>query len=402
MQNNNKQDYIFDILGITSREDSYTGLICNAFQNLEEFRKNIIENFFELKTQMDKTWKVKVRPNVSYVKKDEDNEKSRTKDCPDMIFYSVNDDNIENIVIVENKIFSGEGWKQTERYVSDKFKNQIKNFEGKNTENAKYKYIYLTLDGEKPASDEFNPKSYDELIKCIPNKLGNSKLETLLDELRLMIQERLNFPLPKDDDTSKGFLDTKSEGLVNNILKFRRLSNYLFENLRKKENFKDDFGLSGNRANTIYLYQLWKKGIWASDEIDKQKYSEPNYHIHFELQFRISSSNYLELCLHYETNPYLYRQEFKKKGKEIVELYDQKREAFYNKFNEKKEELENWSIGTRRQKGKNSNQIAKIKLNKKPQMIDFSVFELKQFLEVEINTITPIITDCINSILEKA
>ena len=107
-------EHIFDILGIGSREDSYTDLIAYAFEHSSEFRQNILTKLGE---QDYGDWKGWIRPPIPIKSKS-----GRKKDVPDLILFS---NKKQKVLLIENKVFSCEGWEQTKRYASDEFK---KNF----------------------------------------------------------------------------------------------------------------------------------------------------------------------------------------------------------------------------------------------------------------------------------
>jgi len=78
-------EQIFEILGISTREDSYTDLIAYAFNNSDTFRQKMLTNLNE---RDDGNWKFRTRPPIQI--KDND---SRKKDVPDMILLNSKENN---------------------------------------------------------------------------------------------------------------------------------------------------------------------------------------------------------------------------------------------------------------------------------------------------------------------
>jgi len=74
------KEYIFDILGIGNREDSYTDLIAYSFKTSDEFKKNILE---QLSVPYQDDWIVKTRLPVAIK-----SSTGRKKDVPDMLLFS--------------------------------------------------------------------------------------------------------------------------------------------------------------------------------------------------------------------------------------------------------------------------------------------------------------------------
>lgn len=180
------EEHIFDILGIGNREDSYTDLIAYSFTTSSSFRENVL-NILEMPDYDD--WfsltrlPVAIKSNIG-----------RKKDVPDLLLISKKGN---KIVLIENKVHSNEGWAQTERYASDEFKESLIHYLHRNelleSQTPDIKFFYLTLDGDKPSSTEFNILKYSDIANCIPSNLGNSKRDILLQELKERIDEYYNW-----------------------------------------------------------------------------------------------------------------------------------------------------------------------------------------------------------------
>ena len=268
-------DHIFEILGIGSREDSYTDLIHYAFENNTEFKKKLLKLLNE---QNFNDWKAITRPSVTIV-----SETGRKKDVPDLIIFSKK---AYKILLIENKVFSGEGWKQTERYSSDDFKNSLTKDlvkKEKMVENPKFKFIFLTLYGKEPSSSNFLTKSYKDIANCIPQTLSNTKLDILLTELKERINEYENWPLPKENDVVLNYLHNTNR-LVNSYRTFTIMSKNLIDT---KNVPVVECSITANRGSGYIPLCIWQKDEWKGEKDSTEKSEQIDgrkcFDIHFEL-----------------------------------------------------------------------------------------------------------------------
>jgi len=311
-------EHIFDILGIGSREDSYTDLIAHAFRQHSEFRKNLLALLGE---EDYNDWEHRVRPSVPIM-----SETGRKKDVPDLILFNKK---ANKIILIENKVFSGEGWNQTERYASNEFKKSLESY--LEIPKANFKFFFLTLDETEPHSSLFQTISYLDISKCIPKTLGNSKLDILLKELRERIDEYYNWPKPSENDVVLDYLKN-TRRLVNSYRTFRIVADSLLES---NTEFLKECGITANRGSGYIPLCLWYKKSWRSREAE-EKDGGKCYNIHFEFQWdtRKDREN-LALYLHYETNPYMTQNELKEISKDFVAEYEKSRDDFFSYIKEK-------------------------------------------------------------------
>jgi len=312
------KEHIFDILGIGSREDSYTNLIAYAFEHFPEFKQNILTKLGE---QDYGDWKVCIRPQIPIK-----SGRGRKKDVPDLILFSKEK---QKVILIENKLFSLEGWEQTERYASDEFKRGLINFLNFDT-TPETKYFFLTLDDAKPCSPSFKTISYSEISECIPNDLNNSKLDILLKELKERIDEYYNLQPPEENEIVLDYLIKNVSGLVNEYRTFKILTDNLLD-----RQFLKELGITKNRGNFYIPYCSWYKEKWRGKEYPKEKDVSKCFDIHFELQWdtREEQEN-LTLFLHYHTYPYMTQKELKEVEEYFVEKYQKARDKFYNYIKE--------------------------------------------------------------------
>ncbi len=321
------KEHIFDILGIGSREDSYTDLIAYAFKHHSKFRQNILRMLGE---QDYGNWDVLVRPSVPIK-----SESGRKKDVPDLIFFNKKK---QKVLLIENKIFSDEGWEQTKRYAEPEFKESLAKYI-KLDPNIGINYFYLTLDGIQPASPDFKAISYSDILECIPDTLGSSKLDILLEELRERLVEYYNWSPPKEDDIVLDYLKN-TRRLVDRYRTFKIITDSFLN-----EGFKKNHGITANRGSGYIPFCQWCKEHWVGEKYEKGKNvsGAKCYNIHFEFQWdtREDREN-LTLYLHYEINPYKTQNDLREIEEHFVEEYLQKRDEFYNYI--KKQSPPEWNI----------------------------------------------------------
>jgi hypothetical protein len=329
-------EHIFEILGIRSREDSYTDLIAYAFNNNFEFKKNFLLHILEENQPSD--WeKPIVRPSV-FIKKS-----SRTKDMPDLILINKK---IPKVILIENKIFSDEGWEQTKHYASHEFKQALVEYLKKNNmllndDQIQFVYYFLTLEGKKAAAEKFRPLSYCRILEILNDiKFGNSKLDILLQELKERLEEYYQWPCPVETDNVFSYLN-KTKRLVNQYRTFQILMKTL---LADKKEFEKWGGITSNRGCGYIPLYLFYKPSWVGREYSKETDGFECYHIHFELQWN-TRWNELTLYLHYETNPYMTKAEYYKVIDEQFKIrYRTRREEFVSFLKEHMNRINNWQI----------------------------------------------------------
>jgi len=363
-------DHIFEILGISSREDSYTDLIAYAFEHNPEFRKNFLTL---LKEEDDDNWKHLIRPPVSIT-----TDSGRKKDVPDLILFN---EKTNKGLLIENKIFSEEGLKQTERYASKEFRESLENHLEMKVEKYKVdlKYFFLTLDKEiKPCSTSFKTILYSDISKCIPTTLANSTLDILLKELKERIDEYYNWPPPQENDVVLNYLK-KTNRLVNFNRTFRIVTDRL---LNSDLNLQKEHGITANPGSGNILLCLWYKKTWSSQEYPEETDGSKCYNIHFEFQWDTSTrKENLTLYLHYETNPYMTQNALRREvSEDFIVKYNKARNNFFNVVKEKA--TGEWNIN------KTTLRIADHSFNK-----NITFEELKKKANELINSMIPLIDD---------
>lgn len=340
----NEESDIFDILGISGREDSYTDLIHSIFDMSDEFKKNIRDEFFEDGEDI-KDLNIKIR---SYYFTPEG---TRKKIIPDIILYNEN-----KLVIIEVKVFSSEGKDQLKSYSAgvEEIKEQLELKD--EIEVGKY---YLTLDKQNDLPGEFTSMTWKEFADLIPETIDNKficnchAINMCIKDLKKRVDDYEDVNI----DVSKNFKD---------IYKWHHFVSY--EKILKQI-FKDEFDVkwyewsiwegweSGENCYAasiqVYCDETWishDQIVFNTDENDDEVINKDyitvtnNYDIHYEI--KIIDNNKIEFRIDYHTNPYLTNNEIKGYG--LLHLYDDRRNIiaeFNSKYSEKEPDKLNKAQG---------------------------------------------------------
>ncbi|MEA4989187.1 MAG: PD-(D/E)XK nuclease family protein [Anaerovorax sp.] len=319
---------VFEILGINSREDSYTELIKNAFDNSKEFKDNFCILFAGYKSD---DFELSVRCASVYI-----DISTKNKEIPDMILYSKNNN---ELILIENKIFSGEGYEQTNRYSKSIFLESVKmQFEMKD---AKFdKFYFITLDGQKAKSDKFVSMSWSNMISdCSKNVVfQDERLKLLMNDLIEKSIHYMNFKEPSGNTTFKHYFKNCKKWVTKS-----RAFEVAFKNsckdIAKKYNVEYTFGIQNNRNGEqlliVFQNQQWiKYSLKAINLNDLSEEELDEYgncrNIHVELNWT-ERENRISLFIHYETNPYLKRRELENYPAKLIERYNENKEIFKQK-----------------------------------------------------------------------
>ena len=361
-------EHIFDILGIGGREDSYTDLIAHSFEMLPELKTNILA---KLSLPDCDDWIIKTRLPIAIK-----SNTGRKKDIPDMLMVSKK---TNCIVLIENKIFSGEGWEQTRRYASEEFKSSLIQYLNENRMIGSHKphmeFFYLTLDSDKPASSTFKILNYLSISECIPDNLGNSKRDILLQELKERVNEYYNWKSPINEDVIIDYLN-RAKRLVTP----HRAFHIMAEHMGIDESFAKDNYVTGNRGSSyIPAYQWYKNPRWRGTSCKIEKNGHTCFEINIDFQWD-TRYDLFDLYLEYTTCPYQTRKELKIYGETFLNDYRQKRDLFFEHVNDS--DTGKWVVK------KTPLRIAKVNFDK-----NITFGELKQNISDLTSTATEIVDE---------
>ena len=327
--NINEKD-IFDILGISGREDSYTDLIYSIFEISEGFRKKLLKKFFNGNEDID-NFEMKIRSCYFTP------EGSRKKIIPDIILHNNNE-----IVIIEVKIFSGEGENQLKRYDEglNTIIEQLKLDAAMNVN----KY-FLTLDKyeDNKLGGGFKSLTWYEFIDLIPDKTNSDIINKCIKDLK----ERVN----EYDSYCRNEVDIKDIYNWHHFVSYEKILKQIFKKEMIGEKYEWDIWEGWENGENCYAatIQVYCDKSWLSDENTKININDEedkvinkdiisvknNYDIHYEIKIIDNKDNKdkrrIEFRIDYHTNPYFTNKDIK--GYELLSL-DEGRKNIIKEFNE--------------------------------------------------------------------
>ena len=336
-------DDTFEILGIGGREDSYTDLLVRGLNEIPDFMENLINNLPGNKGfKYEGDWKAISRIGVTIQKP-----AGRSKDTPDMVLYS---QTANSLIIIENKVFSGEGWKQTERYSDNEFfQKLLERLQSDpfcvNLNNSKLGFYYLTLDGTKASCDKFEVLRYRDIIKAIPlnlsSQLPNSRTGVLLKEFHDRVSHYENWKKNIPDPT------VQIEDYLTNTAGFVTQTD-IFNNIctNMNINLTPSWGCTANQGCGSIPYFTWRKEVWENISFATSQNTKYKLDIHFELQWN-SCTKHIVLYLHSHTNPYITEKDFERECANlphVIENYKKLRNKLYDHLELMKKKDSEWVL----------------------------------------------------------
>jgi hypothetical protein len=333
---NSKRD-LFDALGISTREDSYTTLLANVF-NEPEGEKWAQNYFEEALAQPAPAGPVNVTPRL-YLR----NEGMKTADIPDLVFTFGHP--VTDIWLVEAKIKSGEGSDQLLRYETDAAQAKVlEALDLEKSAEAEWHYSYLTLECDRPTKQtKFEAITYEPLCNILPAEpeLGvellpayNCMRDRFLDYYGAR-SEVLNGSFPPDSVTVDEYL-SNTWGLIDEKSRFHWLTRRITEEFGMQPALTE----AQNPGSAAVVCEMRDPG-WQSDleyRVDKALLYKC-FDVHLELQLPYGGDS-VSFTLHYHTHPYIQglrnREDIPLEEREI---HQERREAFARALDYKSSEL---------------------------------------------------------------
>lgn len=307
---------IFDILGVSAREDSYTNLIACYFNDNEQFKNDLLS---ELKARKASDWEAKTRLPIKL--------KGSRKIIPDLILFSKKQN---QIIIIEVKVFANEGKDQTDLYSEIRRMEQLD--KELKLENSEKLFYFLTLNGNGAKSKHFENINFSLVEKLLPSiTLPRTKLEILIAELKFRLKEYYEFPAPGPREVALEYLKNTYR-LVNQQRTFEKLIDFV---LPRSGRFEYKTGTSNNQGDGLTYYIYWYKEGWEGEKIEKAKSGRNCFEYHFEFHWHTNNKKTpLAIYLHYHVHPYKTKGALKKLQKQEV-INSQ----FINEYNERRDQL---------------------------------------------------------------
>jgi hypothetical protein len=315
---------IFDILGVTTRENSYTSLFCAAFNEKPEFRRQLLAQIApEWGAAENSTWRARQQVGVSF---------SNKKLILDLVCF---DEKQCRILVVENKLFASEGPGQ-EHYTKAKEEILCALELKSGWQEWCWKFAYLTLPGESSPTKCYICVSHGDLALKIEKPTTDSNLDRLLFEYRELIEDRdawLKNGCQRRlcDVFSPSVLVREDERYVIVADCFSAAGDAL--KLIKGKGYEPPEEKKQNTGHGIEWFRRLENPLWPSGpEVNDRKYQAC-----FCLLYRAKADRrYLSLRLDYNCGP-------KKEVKLITEC-NAIRNRFADALRQRKSDLEGWTL----------------------------------------------------------
>lgn len=290
---------LFDILGISTYEHSYTELLATLFEERQEWARDFFREVFG-HLPAEGTVRTKTQLSVPH------EGGGRTKDRLDLVLAF--GDTAPDIWVVEAKIKSSESSDQLRRYQSQKAQQQIADELGvEKPSQDNWHYSYLTLEGEEPTErTEFCPITYERLLKILPS---NPNLAPELFRAHDCLRNRFVDYYKTRDEVLKGYAPSDSTvlenylndtwALIDEANRFHWLMGRIAKDLG---GLQFEFGIAQNQAFAKPMCRTrnlrWQGKKYGEDKVRLREC----FDVHLELQ--LISGDSVSFVLHYETNPY--------------------------------------------------------------------------------------------------
>lgn len=310
-----KQWDLFEIFN--AREDNYTNMLQYLFETEASFRTEFLKLIFG-KDVLD----VKFETRAAY------RQNNTTRYVPDIILYNDN-----NFAIIEVKIYSGEGDQQTKRYF-EASRDIMNNLGVINC--SKPKFFFLTIDGAKPQSEQFQSLCWSDIANCMnPEAYCNVMAKLLTSHFK----ERIKSIEQREIDFNGLWEKEVHSYLWSGASRFYVALEHLFKLIAKEEWCRESniiwrgyswtsFNKSSNSLEHSATFYP-EDGRWQGADLkDAMKCNKPEscYDYHFEFKWN-EAANLLNMRLDYHLNPY-------KSAKDIENIDDVRLKKFAKECNE--------------------------------------------------------------------
>jgi hypothetical protein len=275
---------IFHILDIEDREDSYSSLLIHLLHASPGLRARVLAHAFPKDTPSAEHVTVELRTKLT------------EHDIVDVLLSSDHPGSRWRLFI-ESKLFSGEHWEQTRRYL-EACRRQV-------APNGRAAGIFLTLHGEGGSSEEVRPLTHRELTHWIEEHLPDLAARPVLQLAARAYIARAQVPLPEAPDAKPVFdLLEQPAGLVPHLAGADALGAAIKRDLPASWQHAAIWIQGLGHANPGL--QFWRPN-WRGSELTGTCWKPDNVFVHLEIE--MTEGPPWRLKLHFETEPYLTQRE---------------------------------------------------------------------------------------------
>lgn len=177
----NKPD-VLEILGISSREDSFTNIMEYLFNSSARFKLEFCKKFLNIKDSDDLS-------DITLLNRRSYKSKINQRIIPDMILYS---HKLNRISIIEVKVHSGQGKNQLERY-SDNINIIIDKLKLEAKERA---YYYLSIEDDSNNLNGWEYVNWEDMYDIFDITSQRDDINFIIDAIKARINSlklKLNY-----------------------------------------------------------------------------------------------------------------------------------------------------------------------------------------------------------------
>ncbi len=302
---------LFDIFDAC--EDDYTNMLHFFYEIDDKFKYNFLKLIFDGE---------EVIKDVDFDTRTVYRRENNGKNIPDIILHNKN-----HFAIIEVKMFSDEGEKQTNRYYENR-ENIKKQLHIDNT-NLNERYLFLTINGIKPECDAFKALTWSDVSACMdPDKCNDDMAKMLMSQFKKRI---LSTSLDYKIDLDALWVTQVHSYLWSGAIRFYLALKLIFDELSKINNIEwnGEYWTGFNQASNSYEHSATfypKDGRWQGLVLSDAEDYEDCYDYHFEFKWN-EENNSLTMRLDYHLNPYI-------SAKDIERIEDYNLKVFAKKCNE--------------------------------------------------------------------
>lgn len=274
----------FDALNIFYREDIISDFLKTCFEDSRYFLNQFLES---ADLNIDNNYNYKVINRLGL---------GKPIGTPDMVIYET-DKQVPKIIVIENKLGTGEGLEQTLRYESELAQQRM--LTKLNLETAEFYFIFLTLDTTVlPGSSKFKSVHYSLFL----NKnlsVNNASLNRLLEDFKKKLNE---FYIPVSDPVKSLTEEISMDSVQRKIC----WQNILMEKFKDEAALDISWGEAGGSGRNNFIF-LISKPNWKSKESFEETGLGSTFYIHVDTYINLLAENgntVKDIGIRFETNPY--------------------------------------------------------------------------------------------------
>lgn len=308
---------VFDALNIFYREDVISDFLKSCFEDSRHFLNQFLE---AVNIKIDNNYNYKVINRLGL---------GKSIGTPDMVIYET-EKQVPKIIVIENKLGTGEGLQQTMRYESEIAQERI--LRKLNFEAAEFHFIFLTLDTTVlPGSSKFISVNYSSFLNNYIS-VNDASLNRLLKDFK---EKLIEFYTPL-----KNPLRVLAEGTpIDTVQQKICWQNILIEKFKNESHLDISWGEVGGAGRNNFLF-LISKPNWQSANSFEVTGLENTFYIHVDTYINLigeGGNTVKDIGIRFETNPYKPKKQI-----ENIEGYDkfiENKHRFSQVLNEKLQQI---------------------------------------------------------------